>query len=297
LFTAAGRDFEQLKLAARQRDFRPIPLPLRASLVSTQTVRSIHSRNVVGMLPGADPTVRDEWVIYTAHWDHLGRDSRLPGDQIYNGALDNATGSAGLLELARAFVAEPRPRRSLLFLAVTAEEQGLLGARHYAAHPLHPLSRTLANLNLDGVNTRGRTHNVAVIGAGNSSLEELLRDAAARQDRTVEPEETPEKGYFYRSDHFEFARVGVPALYFKSGLRYRNRPVEWGRQQHDLYTERDYHKVTDEIKPDWELTGGMEDLQLLFAVGREVANGKRWPEWTPGAEFKSIRERSLRDGK
>lgn len=295
LFAAAGLDFEEEKLRAARRDFRPVPLKAIADFAVTNVLRRVESRNVVGELRGADPVRREDWIVYTAHWDHLGRDDTREGDPIFNGALDNATGTAGLLGLARAFGGMPeRPARSLLFVALTAEEQGLLGARHYAVNPLHPLRRTVANLNMDGLNPWGRTRDVAVVGLGNSTLDDLAVREAGRQGRTVTAEASPEKGMFYRSDHFEFAKVGVPALYLKSGLDYVGRPEGWGRARSDEFTERDYHKVSDEVKDDWDFSGAVEDLQILYRIGLDLAQNPIWPEWKPGTEFKARREAMMR---
>lgn len=295
LFAAAGLDFEAEKGRAARRDFKPVALDGTADFVVTNQLRTVKSRNVVGELAGSDPRLRDDWIIYTAHWDHLGRDPTRDGDQIFNGALDNATGTAGLIGLASAFGGMPeRPARSLLFLALTAEEQGLLGARHYAQNPLHPLRRTVANLNMDGLNPWGRTRDVAVVGLGNSTLDDLAVREAARQGRVVTAEAMPEKGMFYRSDHFEFAKVGVPALYLKSGLDYVGRPEGWGRTKSDEFTERDYHKVSDEVKSDWDFAGAVEDLQILFRIGLDLAREPVWPEWKPGTEFKARRDLMMR---
>jgi Zn-dependent M28 family amino/carboxypeptidase len=295
LCAAAGRDFAALRRSAVRRDFQPVGLGARASFTVKNTLREVSSRNVVARLAGADPKLVDETVVYSAHWDHLGRDPKLSGDPVYHGAYDNATGVAGLIEIAREFVAlNPRPRRSLLFLATTAEEKGLLGAKYYVEHPLYPLARTLADLNLDGLNPWGRTHDVSVLGYGNTTLEDLLKAAAGRQGRVLVPDAEPEKGSFFRADHFEFAKAGVPVLYFDSGLDYVGRPAGFGKQKSDEFTENDYHKPTDVIKPDWDLSGGIEDLQLLLAVGRAVADGDRWPEWKAGAEFRARREASLK---
>lgn len=295
LFVAAGTTYEAAKQAALRRDFRPLPLGLTADFAVTNTIRQVRSKNVVAKLDGSDPKLRDEWVIYTAHWDHLGRDEQLTGDQIYNGAADNAIGTAGLLGLAEAFAkSSAPPKRSLLFLATTAEEQGLLGAKFYATQPLYPLSRTLADINLDVLNTWGRTRDFSVVGLGNSTLDDLTREIAAAQGRTVTPEPMPEKGSFYRSDHFELAKVGVPALYGRGGMDYRDKPAGYGQTKVDEYTERDYHKVSDEVKPDWDLAGAVEDLQLLYQVGERVANGPVWPEWKPGTEFKAKRDAMLK---
>ncbi|MCW5556480.1 MAG: M28 family peptidase, partial [Verrucomicrobiae bacterium] len=298
VLAAAGQDFDALKRSALRKDFRPVTLPAAATFAVTNTLRRLVTRNVVGELPGRDPKQRDDWILYTAHWDHLGRDERLEGDTIFNGALDNATGTAGLISLARAFAKLPaRPARSMLFVALTAEEQGLLGARFYAAHPLHPLARTVANINMDGLNPWGRTVDFEVIGLGNSTLDELAIRFAQQQGRIITAEDQPEKGYFYRSDHFEFAKVGVPALWGKGGTNYVGRPPGWGRAKADEFTARDYHKVSDEVKDDWDLSGAVEDLQLLFRVGHELATTSAWPEWSPGAEFRARREQSLKEAR
>ncbi|MFN0068051.1 MAG: M28 family peptidase, partial [Limisphaerales bacterium] len=259
-------------------------------------LREVTSRNVIAKLPGADPARRDEFVIFTAHWDHLGRDPKLDGDQIYNGAQDNASGVAGLLGLAAAFARLPEPpARSILFLAVTAEEQGLLGAKYYAEHPLHPLIRTLANLNMDSLNTFGPRAIAPVVGHGQSTLEDLLATAAKTQDRAVVPEPDPEKGYYYRSDHFEFAKVGVPALYVgRDADDIRGREPGYGKLRRDEYTAQDYHKVSDHVKAFWDLRGAAEDVQLLFRVGYDVASASTWPEWKEGSEFKARRVEALK---
>lgn len=295
LFGAAGLDFDSLKTLARTRDFRPVSLGVTASFRVTNTVREIESRNVVARLEGSDPALRDEYVIYTAHWDHLGKNDQLEGDQIYNGALDNASGTAALVELAEAYTKlDPKPKRSVLFLAVTAEEKGLLGAKYYANNPLYPLDKTLADINMDGISQWGRTSDIVVVGYGNSTLDDLLVAAAREQGRTVAPDPEPEKGFFYRSDHFEFAKKGVPALYTDTGTEYVGKPAGYGKQKRDEYTTNDYHKPSDEIKPDWDLGGAVEDLRLLFRVGYRVANGDTWPEWKAGTEFKAIREAALK---
>ena len=294
LLAAAGHDFDELKRAATRRDFRPVTLNATADFHIRTTTRQVQSRNVIAKLEGSDPERRDEYVIYTAHWDHLGKDESREGDQIFNGALDNATGTAGMLEIAEAFTRLPQPpARSVLFLAVTAEEQGLLGAKHYAENPLYPLERTLANINMDGLNQWGRTRDVVVIGYGNSTLEDILAEEAGVQGRVLAPDAEPEKGFYYRSDHFEFAKQGVPALYTDNGVEYIGKPPEYGQQKRDEYTANDYHKPSDEVKPDWDLAGAVEDLQLLFAVGFRVATDAAWPEWKPGTEFRAKREEML----
>jgi Zn-dependent M28 family amino/carboxypeptidase len=295
LFAAAGQNFDALKKAALSRDFKPVTLNAKANITVKTQLREVDSRNVVAKLEGSDARLKDEYVIYTGHWDHMGRDPKLKGDQIFNGALDNATGTAALLEIAEAFTKLPAsPKRSILFLAVTAEEKGLLGAKYYAANPLYPLERTLANVNKDGVNQWGRTKDITIIGYGNSTLDDLLAEAAATQGRVIKPDPEPEKGFFYRSDHFEFAKQGVPALNTDSGIDFMGKPEGYGMKKRDEYEEKDYHTVTDEVKPDWDLAGAIEDLQLLFQVGYRVAQTDKWPEWKPGTEFKAKREAQLK---
>jgi Zn-dependent M28 family amino/carboxypeptidase len=294
LFDGAGHDFAKLKEAAARRDFEPVALGARASFTVRNTIREIESHNVIGRLEGSDPTLKDEHVVYTAHWDHLGKDESLEGDQIYSGAIDNASGTAALLELAKAFgrLYTP-PRRSILFLAVTAEEYGLLGAKYYASNPLYPLERSLANINIDGLNQWGRTRDIVIVGYGNTTLDDVLAEAAAEQGRVTVPDPEPEKGYFYRSDHFEFAKRGVPALYTDSGVEYIGKPAGYGQEKREQYTREDYHKPSDQVKPDWDLSGAVEDVRLLFKVGYGVAEGDTWPEWRPGTEFRAIREAML----
>lgn len=292
ILTAAGLDFDSLKAAARRKDFRPVAIPGTAAFTVKNTTREMQSRNVVAKLEGSDPALRDEYVIYTAHWDHLGTAEHGDGDRIFNGALDNASGTAALLELAKAFTAlDQKPKRSILFLAVTAEESGLLGAKYYAENPLYPLAKTLADINMDGVNQWGKTSDLVVIGLGNSTLDDILAQAATEQGRTLKPDPEPEKGFFYRSDHFEFAKKGVPALYTDAGTDFVGKPAGYGKQKRDEYTANDYHKPSDEVKPDWDLSGAVDDLKLLFAVGDRVANGTTWPEWKAGTEFKAVRDK------
>ncbi len=296
LFAAAGLDFDELKARARRRDFEPVPLDGRAYFTIRQTLRNVDSKNVIAKLQGSVPERADEYVVYTAHWDHFGVDPSLEDDSIYNGAFDNATGTAGLLELAEAFATlEPPPDRTMLFLAVTAEERGLLGAKYYATEPLYPLERTLANINLDGLNQWGRTRDMVVIGYGNSSLDDVLEREAAAADRVLVPDPEPEKGYYYRSDHFEFAKQGVPALFVDGGLEFIGKPEGYGEQKREEYIANDYHKPSDEIKEDWDLAGAVADLRLIFAVGYDVAQADVWPTWAPGTEFKALREQRLRE--
>ncbi|HEX7175222.1 MAG TPA: M28 family metallopeptidase [Pyrinomonadaceae bacterium] len=295
LFTASGKNFDELKKAALTREFRPVALGAKANFQIKNTVREVQSQNVIARLEGSDPVLKDEYIVYTAHWDHLGRDESKQGDQIFNGAIDNASGTAMLLELAEAFTKLPTPpKRSVLFLAVTAEEKGLLGAKFYAENPLYPLAKTLANVNVDGVNQWGRTRDIVIIGLGNSTLDDLTQEVASLQSRVVKPDPEPEKGLFYRSDHFEFAKQGVPALYTDTGTDYVGKDPAFAMQKRAEYDKNDYHSPTDEVKPDWDLSGAVEDAQLLFVIGHRVAQGDKFPEWKPGAEFKAKREATLK---
>jgi Zn-dependent M28 family amino/carboxypeptidase len=294
LFKLAGQDFDALKKAALSRDFKPVPLGLTATVHVKNSFRTIDSRNVVAKREGSDPALRDEYVIYTAHWDHFGIGEPENGDKIYNGAADNASGCAAVLEIADAFAnAQPAPKRSILFLMVTAEEQGLLGSEYYARTPVYPLNKTLAVINIDGVNTWGRTKDIVLIGKGASDLDDYTMAAAKEQGRVVIPDAEPEKGFYYRSDHFNFAKVGVPALDPSDGIDFVGKPAGWGMKMRDKYTVEDYHQPSDEVKPDWDLSGAVEDAKLYYTVGLRVANATKWPEWKPGNEFRAIREKSL----
>jgi Zn-dependent M28 family amino/carboxypeptidase len=295
LLKMGGQDFEALKKQATTREFKPVPLGLKASLAVKNALRTIDSRNVLAKLEGTDPQLKDEYVVYTAHWDHFGIGVPVKGDKIYNGALDNASGVSTMLEMARALTqVKPAPRRSILFLAVTAEEQGLLGSQYYAVAPVYPLAKTLANINVDGINQWGRTKDITVIGLGASDLDDYLRDAAAEQSRTLRPDPEAEKGFYYRSDHFNFAKQGVPALYTDNGVEYIGKPTEYAVQKRDEYNKADYHAPSDEIKPDWDLSGAVEDAALMAAVGYRVANADKFPEWKPGNEFRAKREEMLK---
>jgi Zn-dependent M28 family amino/carboxypeptidase len=291
----AGQDFDALKKQSLTREFKPVPLNLRASLAVKNTMRTLDSKNVLGKVEGSDPRLRDEYVVYSAHWDHLGVGAPVKGDRIYNGALDNASGVAQLLEVARGFATvEPKPRRSILFLMVTAEEQGLLGSQYYSVTPAYPLAKTVANINVDGINQWGRTRDITVVGMGASDLDDYLRDAAAEQGRVLRPDPESEKGFYYRSDHFNFAKQGVPALYTDSGEEFIGKPADYSKTKREEYTTVDYHQPSDEIKPDWDLSGALEDAQLIFTVGYRVANAEKMPEWKPGNEFRATREKMLK---
>ncbi len=296
LFAAAGYDFDTLKAAAVRRDFVPVDFHAKASFSVANKIRTLASRNVVAKLEGTDPALRNEYVIYSAHWDHLGTNPRLKGHQIFNGAADNASGCAGILEIAREFTGLPaaeRPRRTILFLAVTAEEQGLLGSEYYASHPLYPLNKTLADINIDVMQTAGEAHDLQGIGYGNSTMDDLAASILAKEGRILVPETDTEKGHFYRSDHFEFAKVGVPAFYTNTGLDVVGKPADYGRMRRDEYVANDYHKVTDVIKPWWDLRGAAMDADGLYQLGLQIAQGDTWPEWKPGCEFKARRDKMM----
>jgi Zn-dependent M28 family amino/carboxypeptidase len=277
LLAAAGYDFDALKAAAVRKDFQPVDLKISANFDITQKVRTVASRNVVAKFEGSDPRVRDEYVVISAHWDHLGR-------------------NAALLEIAREFTGltgADRPRRSILFLAVTGEEQGLLGSEYYGGHPLYPLVKTLANINMDGMQNVGYSGSMEGVGYGNSTLDDIAESVLKSEGRVLKPESGPEAGHFYRSDHFEFAKVGVPAFYTNYGHDIIGKPEGYGQMRYDEFYAKDYHKVSDEIKPWWDLRGGAQDADVLFQVGLIVANGDTWPHWKDGCEFKARREAML----
>jgi Zn-dependent M28 family amino/carboxypeptidase len=293
LFAAAGLDFDTMKAAAVRKDFKPVDMGIKASFSVHNTVRYMASKNVVAKFQGSDPALADEYVIYSAHWDHLGRNPKLKGDQIYNGAWDNASGIAGLLEIARAYSLLPKaeqPKRSILFIALTAEEQGLLGSEYYGGNPLYPLVKTLADINMDGLENIGLARDMQGVGYGNSTLDDIAVAELAKQGRTLVPEYDPEAGHFFRSDHFEFAKVGVPSFYSNEGVDIIGQAPGYGKMRHDEFYANDYHKVTDEIKPWWDMRGGAQDADLFLAMGRDIADGTDWPQWKPGCEFKARRD-------
>jgi Zn-dependent M28 family amino/carboxypeptidase len=286
LCAMAGKNYEALKKGALSRDFKPILFDLKASASVHNKLRRIESRNVAGKLEGSDAKLRDEYVIFTSHWDHFGIGPEINGDRIYHGALDNATGVGGLIELARAYKALPQmTRRSLLFLSVTAEEQGLLGSAYYVGNPLYPLARTAGVLNMDALNVHGKTRDVVITGMGASELEDYAARAAEGQGRVVKPDPMPEKGSYYRSDHFPFARQGVPALSCSSGMDFIDKPEGYGKALTEKYIAEDYHKPSDIIKPDWDMSGAVQDLQFYWIIGYRVAQADKHPAWKPGAEF------------
>ncbi|PYI48582.1 MAG: peptidase M28 [Verrucomicrobia bacterium] len=295
LFADCGQDFDALKKSAVTKGFRPVTLKATATIEIKQQIRSFKSHNVIGKLEGDDPKLRDEYIIYTAHWDHLGRHPELQGDQIFNGAIDNASGVASVLQLAAAFTKlNPPTKRSLLFMATTAEEAGLLGAKYYAEHPLYPLEKTLADINIDGINPWGKTHDLEDVTNGNSTLDDLLGQAAARQGRVMKPNSEPEKGGFYRIDSFEFAKAGLPVVHAARGIEIIGKPPGYGKQKRDEFVAKHYHQPSDEVDPNWDLSGAVQDIQLLFEVCYQVANGDKFPEWKAGSEFKSKRDAMLK---
>ncbi len=290
-----GQDLARLVSAARSREFRPVALGVSTSLELPNALREIESANVLAKLPGRDPARQGELVVFSAHHDHLGvGDPDANGDRIHNGAVDNASGVATVVAIAEAFAALPEPpRRSVLFAFVAAEEQGLLGSLYYCLHPTAPPGKLAANLNFDGANILGRTRDVAVVGRGKSSLEDLLALAVAGQERVVIDEVFPEKGHYYRSDQLSFARIGVPALYFRSGVEVRGKPAGWGREQLERWTATRYHQPSDELDAGWDLSGAVEDARLGFLVGAAAAEADRMPSWRPGDEFEATRKAAL----
>jgi Zn-dependent M28 family amino/carboxypeptidase len=291
LMKMAGQDFDALKAQAATREFKPVPLGVTASMTIHNKLRTINSKNVIAKLDGSDPVLGHEFVVYSAHWDHFGKGP----EGIFHGAEDDALGCAALIELGRTFTKLPAPpRRSILFLAVTAEEQGLLGSEYYSVTPIYPLAKTVADINLDSWNVHGRTKDLTIVGYGASDLDDYARDAAGEQGRVVHADAEPEKGFYYRSDHFNFAKQGVPALDPDGGVDYIGKPAGFGQKVRDEWTTKRYHQPSDVVLPDWDLTGTREDLKVFFAVGYRVAEADKIPEWKPGNEFKAKRDAMLK---
>ncbi len=293
LFDAAGMNYAEAKKEALSKQFKAKDMRLKASVSIKNTTREPTSNNVIALLPGS--TRPEETIVYTAHWDHLGKktDGEGDDDRIFNGAVDNATGTAALVELARVFKSMPTaPQRSIAFLAVTAEESGLLGSRFYAENPLNPLATTVAAINMDAMNVLGKTRDITVIGFGSSELENYLKEEADKQGRVLKPEPTPEKGFFYRSDHFNFSKRGVPVLYAKGGNDFVDHDQAWGEAQQNDYITNRYHKPGDEYDESWDLSGMVEDITLYFNVGNRLANETTFPNWFEGNEFRHIRDES-----
>lgn len=295
LMKLGGKNLDDLVKQAKSRDFKPVPLGVTTSLVLENKISRKATANVGGVLRGSDPKLREEVVVYTAHHDHLGIGTPdKEGDTIYNGAMDNAAGTAQVLAVAKAFAEMPeRPKRSILVLFVAAEEQGLLGSLYYSRHPTFAPGKIAANINLDGGNIFGRSEEVVYIGMGKSSLDEVVKSAAAKQDRTVVGDQFPDKGSFYRSDQLNFARMGVPAIYLDTGTRFRGHPADWGKEKIEAWEEANYHQASDELTPDWNFDGMVEDAQLAYEAGLQIANTPQLPTWNPGDEFEAARKSAL----
>ncbi|MEO1248001.1 MAG: M28 family peptidase [Pseudomonadota bacterium] len=295
LIAMAGLDLDELREAAYNRDFEPVPLGITTSLGMDVAINRTSTANVLGLIPGSDPELKDEVVIYTAHHDHLGIGTpNDDGDTIYNGAMDNASGVAQILSMAKAIRSMPEaPRRSILVAMVGAEEQGLLGSKYYAENPTFAPGRIAANLNYDGGNIWGHTHDVTFIGLGKSSIDGIVEMIAEEQGRVVKPDQYADKGYFYRSDQFSFAKIGVPAMYLDTGTEFVDRPADWGREQLNHYTEVHYHQPSDEYDDTWNFDGMIADTELGFWTGLAIANADEMPEWAPGDEFEAARLEAL----
>jgi Zn-dependent M28 family amino/carboxypeptidase len=293
-FQRIGLSFEKaLELAARP-EFQPIDMNLWVSTELNSTMRQIESPNVVALLEGTDPELKDEVVIITTHYDHLGVDPSLEGNNIFNGALDNASGTAGMLELARVMAADTvQPKRSILFAAVTAEEQGLLGSKYYAENPIFPLYRTAANVNIDAINVWGRTKNIIDMGAERSTIEEITRQVAREMGVELSPDPSPEKGSFFRSDQFSLVKVGVPAVYIRYGLKFEGKPEGWGEEMDQEYTARHYHQPTDEVRDDWTYEGSVQMMEFVYRTLHYLANQRDMPVWKPGDPFERARKASI----
>ena len=295
LVAAAGMDLDELREAAYNSDFEAVPLGLTTSISLDVEIESVTTANVLGFIPGSDPVLKDEYVIYTAHHDHLGiGPANEAGDTIYNGAMDNASGVGQILAMAKAFKALPEaPRRSIMFLLVGAEEQGLLGSKWYAANPTVSPGKIAANLNYDGGNLHGPTNDIIYVGFGKTSIDELVIKYAAEQGRVVKPDQFADRGYFYRSDQFSFAKIGVPAVYLEPGTDFIDRPPEWGRQVVEEFTTNHYHQPSDEYDPNWNFSGMIDDAMIGFWTGLAIANADEMPSWNEGDEFEAVRLESL----
>ena len=292
LFADAGLDLEAAYANAGKRGFKPVPLKAKASVALKSSITEKTSRNVIGVLPGASKP--DEAVLYMAHWDHLGKHEGEEGDNIYNGAVDNATGVAGILEIAEAFAhQDPKPARSVVFVAVTLEESGLLGSKYYVAHPTFPLNKIAGVINLDAMSVGGKSRDFVVTGKGNSELEDMLKVYADQQGRVLAEEGNPAGGYYFRSDHFNFAKAGVPALYAKGGNDLLDGGVEAGKAASEEYAKR-YHQASDEVHDGWKLDGVVQDLQALYGVGKDLAVEDTWPNWYEGNPFKAARDTMMK---
>jgi len=291
LFSVSGLDLAQLSAAAKQKGFRPVPLKSKASISLTNQIKRQASKNVIGILPGAKRP--NEYVIYTAHWDHLGRcDADSTGDNICNGAVDNASGTAGLVALAEAHAKRGNADRSIVFLAVTAEESGLLGSKYYAENPVYPMAQTVGGVNMDSLSLNGDARDFVAIGGGKSELEAYVGRVIAAHGLTSKPEPAPQAGYYYRSDHFSLAKQGVPMVYAKLGNDLVKGGTAAGEAAANDYRTNRYHGPNDEYDPNWDWSGAMRELQIYWQIGRDLAMTTAWPNWNPGDEFRGIRDRS-----
>ncbi|MDH5589370.1 MAG: M28 family peptidase, partial [Gemmatimonadota bacterium] len=288
----AGLDFAELKAAAAQRGFSAVPTGITVDAALTSGIRRVETQNVVGLLPGASRP--DEYITMTSHYDHFGMGEVIDGDSIYNGAYDNASGTALLMEIAQSFTELPeRPVRSILFIAIAAEEQGLLGAHWYAQSPLFPLNRTVAEINIDGANLWGETDDVIAQGSERSGLGAFVQRRADQMGLTIMPDAEPEKGFFFRSDHFPFALAGVPSLYIEHGRDFRGRPKGWGDETMEVYTAVRYHAPSDEFSDEFVFDGAVQQGTLVLLTALDVANDDSWPDWHEGQEFKAARDRMM----
>jgi Zn-dependent M28 family amino/carboxypeptidase len=292
---AGGYDLDKLIASARSRDFKPVPLGVRTSIAFTNSLSRVKTANVGGLLPGADPKLAAQVLVLTAHHDHFGiGEPDASGDRIYHGAVDNASGCAQVLTIARALAALPqRPRRSVLALLVAGEERGLLGSKYYAEHPSYPPGRIAANINIDGGNIFGTTRDATLISMGKSSLDAIAERVARSQGRVLKPDQFPDRGYYYRSDQFSFAKIGVPALYFADGTDFVGRPADWGRRQIEEWELKKYHQPSDKLDGSWNFDGMIQDAQLDMLSAWLITDADAMPEWKPGDEFEAARKQAL----
>ena len=296
LMAWSGQDFAQLIRNARTTEFKPVPLGLDMSVTMTNAYKKDKSQNVIAKLEGSERP--DEYILYSAHWDHMGVGKAVDGDSIYNGALDNASGTASLLAIAEGYGSLPvAPDRSILFLFVTAEEQGLLGSAYYATRPIYPITKTVANINMDALNPFGEMNDLTIIGYGQSDMDDYAKAAAEEQGRYIQGGQEPEKGFFYRSDHFNFAKVGIPALYAQGGYDHKEKGKEYAMEKQNEFTSQRYHKPSDEFDDTWDMSGLKQDAQLFYNIGLKLANENTFPEWKEGSEFKAKRDEDMKNAR
>ncbi len=292
IFKMSGKEGFDYNTEARNKDFTPFSMGLSVSVSLQNTFQASTSKNVLAVAPGSSQA--DEYIIYSAHWDHMGVGDPVDGDSIWNGAVDNATGVAFLIEIAKVFTQlEEKQNRSILFLAVTAEEQGLLGSAYYAENPVFPVTKTAANINMDALIPTGKMKDLTIIGHGHSEMDDYAKEAAEKQGRYILPDTDPGKGYFFRSDHFNFAKVGIPALYAEGTYEQTEKGIEWAKEQRDDYTANRYHKPFDEYDSSWDLSGAVMDTRLFFEIGYKISNQSTFPQWKVGSEFKAKRDKDM----